>query len=397
MTKINRSNFIEYLKFLGTKHPKAILTNEKLESLERLNNQDIPVYLQLLYNKLGLSGQVEEDAFIKRAGLESIFQKIDEPPLVKNTSNQVNEPPVLAERNLHSYEIKQNPTFRKKTVDKGTIILEPNSLAARKSNTWKIIVAAVLVLGLAYLGYKFYAFQKLGYVYVLTDELLIRTSPDRNSKKLGSMNLFGKTRDRENVDIEKVSELKLYSNEKNGAYYKVNVGSNPFLSYLFGSDAGYVYSKFVTENKVEQETYQNILKPIKDDYYELKHLEFAYRAILVNAIVTQKELNGLVLKESCDIQPMNTRNAPLRIGQYQNNERTVFFVLVQLSDGNYYSIEGDGFYNALPAKPIYLDNELLSEPGKFQVRGDYFTWQNCDKTITARCNRGEFNYFISGE
>ena len=90
---------------------------------------------------------------------------------------------------------------------------------------------------------------------------------------------------------------------------------------------------------------------------------------------------------------MTARNAPLRIGQYQNRDKTVFFVLVQLSDGNYYSIKGDGFYNALPAKPIYIGDELLKEEGKFQLKGDYFIWQNCDKTITARSNGLEFDYF----
>jgi hypothetical protein len=296
-----------------------------------------------------------------------------------------------------------NPATAKTTINTPVNTVPPKPPVNReqtvvkpryKYNYWRIGVAIFLILASVYTVYKFIAYQKLGFVYVLTDELLVRTSSDKNGKVLGSMNLFGKAKGRDNKETLTFAELKLYSNEKQGAFYKVIMSDFPFVSYLFNLDnIGYVYAKYVTTDKKEQEIYQKIFRPIKDDYYELKSLEFAYRAIIVNAITTQPALMGLVLSKPCDKPNMNARNAPLRIGQYQNKDKTVFFVLVQLSDGNYYSIEGDGFYNALPAKPIYLGDELMAIEGKFQLKGDYFLWESCDKTISARSNREEFDYF----
>lgn len=433
MTKIEHAHFIQYLSFLGARYPKLVLSPEKLDKLKQLNDQQIDQYLQLLYQKFELNGTYEERRFLESINAikpESEIIEVEaeelpvivperedellpvQPPLVipVETNPQPAPEPKKAEEIVPVPLVM--PVVTEKTADnpssvkavsnqvnipspKPPVNRETVAKPRYKYNFWRIGLVMFVLLASAYTVYKFIAYQKLGYVYVLTDELLVRTSSDKTGKVLGSMNLFGKAKGRDNKEVLTFAELKLYSNEKQGAFYKVIMSDFPFVSYLFNLDnIGYVYAKYVTTDKNEQATYQKIFRPIKNDYYELKSLEFAYRAIIVNAITTQPALMKLVLSEPCGSPLMNTRNAPLRIGQYQNKDKTVFFVLVQLSNGNYYSIEGDGFYNALPAKPVYLDDELLHEPGKFQLKGDYFTWQNCDKTVSARCNRGEFDYFM---
>ncbi len=433
MTKIEQNHFIEYLSFLGSRYPKLVLSQEKLDKLRTLNEAQTAQYLQLLYQKFELNGTYEERRFLESINAikerpEIIEVEAEELPVIlpdlKEELRPVQAPltiqieaspepkpePVTTEESLPSKRIAPsvpekptvNPVPVKPPVNqvsntpppKAPEYREPVSKPRYRYNFWRIGIVCGLLLASAYTIYKFIAYQKLGFVYVLTDELLVRTSSDKTGKVLGSMNLFGRAKGRDNKEVLTFAELKLYSNEKQGAFYKVIMSDFPFVSYLLNMDnIGYVYTKYVTTDKNVQETYQKIFKPIKEDYYELKNLEFAYRAIIVNAITTQPALMRLVLKDPCDSQAMNARNAPVRIGQYQNKDKTVFYVLVQLSDGNYYSIEGDGFYNALPARPIYIGDELLSEAGKFQLKGDYFIWQNCDKTITARSNRGEFDYF----
>lgn len=438
MTKIEHRHFIEYLNFLGTRYTKLVLSQEKLDKLQQLNDQQLNQYLQLLYQKFELNGAYEERSFLNlinpiKENPEIIEVEAEELPAVEPDKEEEKIPvqlpvtiPIEASPEPESKKIEPsiavketdlpiktaapvipekptlNPTPVKPVINPTVSAALPKTPANReravnpryKYNFWRIGMVIFLLFASVYTVYKFIAYQKLGYIYVLTDELLVRTSSDKNGKVLGSMNLFGKAKGRDNKEVLTFAELKLYANEKQGAFYKVIMSDFPFISYLFNlNDMGYVYAKYVTTDKKEQEAYQKIFKPIKGDYYELKSLEFSYRAIIVNAITTQPALMRLVLKESCDSPAMNTRNAPLRIGQYQNKDKTVFFVLVQLSDGNYYSIEGDGFYNALPATPIYLGNELLKMEGKFQQKGEYFVWQSCDKTITARSNKGEFDYF----
>lgn len=436
MTKIENIHFIAYLNFLGSRYPKLVLSQEKLDKLKQLNNQQMTQYLQLLYQKFELNGDYEERRFLEsvnsiKGNAEIIEVEAEELPVIlpkREEKTELIQPPITipieaspepepaktaqispeAESPLPEKAITSSmpvrPTVNPVPAPKPVVNTPPPKPPVNKEviakprykyNLWRISMVIFLLLASVYTVYKFIAYQKLGYVYVLTDELLVRTSSDKTGKVLGSMNLFGRAKGRDNKEVLTFAELKLYSNEKQGAFYKVIMSDFPFVSYLFNlDDIGYVYAKYVTTDKSIQETYQKIFKPIKDDYYELKSLEFAYRAIIVNAITTQPALMRLVLKGPCDSPSMNTRNAPLRIGQYQNRDKTVFYVLVQLSDGNYYSIEGDGFYNALPAKPIYLGDELLAEPGKFQLKGDYFIWQNCDKTITARSNGVEFDYFM---
>ncbi len=82
-------------------------------------------------------------------------------------------------------------------------------------------------------------------------------------------------------------------------------------------------------------------------------------------------MKGFVLKESCDVQPAMAKKMPLRIGQDQNKDRTVFHALVQLSDDNYYSIIANGFYNVSQINQIYLDGEPLTQQGKFTNKGKY--------------------------
>ena len=238
-------------------------------------------------------------------------------------------------------------------------------------------------------------YQKLGSAYALSNELVIRNAPQKDGKVkvLGSADLFGKNMDKNNVEIPTTSELKLYSNELQGGYYKVIVGSTPFFSYLFGTNVGYVYSKFFTTDKAEQDTYKTVFEPIKNDYYELKHLEFAYRSMIVNAIKNTPTIATLVLKESCDLQPVTAQKMPLRIGQHQNKDRTVFHALVQLSDNNYYSIIANGFYNVSQVSQVFIDDEPMTEQGKFQNKGKYFTWENCDKNISASSGKQPFDAF----
>jgi hypothetical protein len=435
MTKIEQKDFIEYLKFLGRRYDKLVLPQEKLDKLKLLNEQQINQYLQLLYQKFELNGAYEERSFLSFINpvkeileiieveteelpvtlpdkqeektpiqlpitipIEPEPEKVEEPRIVNETSLPIRivTPTVPGKPSVNPIPVKPavntpvNTNPPKPTVNRESIVAKPRY----KYNYWRIGTVVFLILASVYTVYKFIAYQKLGFVYVLTDELLVRTSSDKNGKVLGSMNLFGKAKGRDNKETLTFAELKLYSNEKQGAFYKVIMSDFPFVSYLLNlNNIGYVYAKYVTTDKKEQEVYQKIFRPIKEDYYELKSLEFAYRAIIVNAITTQPALMGQVLSRPCDKPKMNERNAPLRIGQYQNKDKTVFFVLVQLSDGNYYSIEGDGFYNALPAKPIYLGDELMAAEGKFQLKGDAFVWESCDKTVSARSNRNEFDYF----
>lgn len=426
MSNINQNNFIEFLKFLERKHPQIRFSSDKLDALKRIDNQQIGQYLSLVYEKFSLDGSSEERTFIALKSEEE-FRKnteyitpdlIEEIPRIGPTIPVYNlernypepTPKVEVERVTPTYNVEQKPleptlnpkpsfdVERKPTPPSNNTppprAVSVDNYSAPNHTTRNVLLIALLGV-LAYVGYEFYEYQKLGTVYALSNELIIRDSSKKDGKFLGSADLFGKNMDKNNVEVPTTSELKLYSNDLQGGYYKVIVSDTPFFSFLFNNDEGYVYSKYFTTDKKKQDSYKAIFEPIKEDYYELKHLEFAYRTMIVNAIENTPSMKGLVLKESCDIQPVTAKKMPLRIGQEQNKDRTVFHALVQLSDGNYYSIIANGFYNVSQVNQIYLDGEPMTSPGKFLNKGKYFEWESCDKSMTARSNGQPFDAFTS--
>ncbi|WP_435352844.1 hypothetical protein [Emticicia sp. SJ17W-69] len=407
MSNIDQNNFIAYLKFLESKYPQIKFSVEKLEALKKIDNQQISQYLQLVYEKFSLDKIMEENAFMKLKSDEELQKNLPviTPEIVEEVPKILPVIPVYetnSERSLQTFTPKPNINVEPKpsiSIPKPSVknVAPPNRTVsidvAPKNNTFRNIFI-ILFLGVAsYVIYEYYEYQKLGSAYALSNELLIRDSSKKDGNVLGSADLFGKNIDNNNVEIPTTSELKLYSNERQGGYYKVIVGDTPFISYLFNANAGYVYSKFFTTDKKEQDLYKAIFEPIKDDYYELKHLEFAYRAMIVNAIKNTPTMKGLVLKESCDVQPAMAKKMPLRIGQNQNKDRTAFHALVQLSDDNYYAIIANGFYNVSQINQIYLDGEPLTQQGKFTNKGKYFIWESCDKSITANSNGQPFDVF----
>lgn len=424
MSNINQNNFIEFLKFLEKKHPQIRFSSDKLEALKKIDNQQITQYLQLVYEKFSLERSLEENAFFtlkteeeRRRNIEIITPDvIEEIPRIEPATpvyklEPTPKPSVEVERVIPTYNLEQKPleSTPKPVIEVERVspnptppintpppprVVSTNTYAA-PNHTTRNIFLIVLVGVLAYVGYELYEYQKLGTVYALSNELIIRDSSKKDGKFLGSADLFGKNMDKNNVEVPTTSELKLYSNDLQGGYYKVIVSDTPFFSFLFNNDEGYVYSKYFTTDKKKQDSYKAIFEPIKEDYYELKHLEFAYRTMIVNAIENTPSMKGLVLKESCDIQPVTAKKMPLRIGQEQNKDRTVFHALVQLSDGNYYSIIANGFYNVSQVNQIYLDGEPMTSPGKFLNKGKYFEWESCDKSMTARSNGQPFDAFTS--
>lgn len=426
MSNINQNNFIEFLKFLERKHPQIRFSSDKLDALKRIDNQQIGQYLSLVYEKFSLDGSLEERTFTALKSEEELRKNTEyitpdvieeipriEPvvPVYKLERNYPEPTPkVEVERVTPTYNLEQKPL---EPTPKPSVEVErtpkppppPNNTPPPRAVSTDNYVAPnhttrnvffITLLGvLAYVGYEFYEYQKLGTVYALSNELIIRDSSKKDGKFLGSADLFGKNMDKNNIEVPTTSELKLYSNDLQGGYYKVIVSDTPFFSFLFNNNEGYVYSKYFTTDKKKQDLYKAIFEPIKEDYYELKHLEFSYRTMIVNAIENTPSMKGLVLKESCDIQPVTAKKMPLRIGQEQNKDRTVFHALVQLSDGNYYSIIANGFYNVSQVNQIYLDGEPMTSPGKFVNKGKYFEWESCDKSMTARSNGQPFDTFTS--
>lgn len=416
MSNINQNNFIEFLKFLERKYSQIRFSSDKLDALKRIDNQQIGQYLSLVYEKFSLDGSLEERTFITLKSEEELRKNTEyitpdvieeiqrtEPvvPVYKLERNYPEpKPKVEVERVTPTYNLEQKPleTTPRPSVEVERITPKPTTPPSNNTPPPRTVSAdnyvapnhitrnvfLIALLGvLAYVGYEFYEYQKLGTVYALSNELIIRDSSKKDGKFLGSADLFGKNMDKNNVEVPTTSELKLYSNDLQGGYYKVIVSDTPFFSYLFNNNEGYVYSKYFTTDKKKQDLYKAIFEPIKEDYYELKHLEFAYRTMIVNAIERTPSMKDLVLKESCDIQPVTAKKMPLRIGQEQNKDRTVFHALVQLSDGNYYSIIANGFYNVSKISQITLNGEPLTIEGKFQNKGNKFIWESCDKSITA--------------
>lgn len=422
MSNINQNNFIEFLKFLEGKHPQIKFSSDKLDALKRIDNQQISQYLQLVYEKFSLDGSLQESVFIslkneeeRRKNTEFITPDVIEeipriePVIPVYKIEPTPKPNAITERVIPTYKLEQNPVESrpKSNVEVERIPPKPtppinttppsktvsvDTYAAPNHTTRNVFFIALLGI-FSYVGYEFYEYQKLGTVYALSNELIIRDSSKKDGKFMGSADLFGKNMDKNNVEVPTTSELKLYSNALQSGYYKVIVSDTPFFSYLFNINEGYVYSKYFTTDKKKQDLYKAIFEPIKDNYYELKHLEFAYRTMIVNAIDNTPSMKGLVLKESCDIQPLTAKKMPLCIGQDQNKDRTVFHALVQLSDENYYSIMANGFYNVSQVSPILLNGEPMTTQGKFQNKGTYFIWESCDKSISAKSNGQPFDVF----
>lgn len=295
---------------------------------------------------------------------------------------------------LTSQPIVKPPIFTKTTPPPSP----PKLPVTTQKRSYRIYLYGVFIALAVGIGYKYLQFQKLGTAYSLTDNVAVRFEPNSASKMSAGLFMFGKWLDRKGNELDKQSSVRLLSPEPEKGYYKVTAGGAPFLDYLF-NNSFYVYAKFVTTDSSEYNTYRRIFKNLDNDYYELKNLEFAYRKIIYNAL-SSGTLEGLSIAATCEDKYAVTSNKkPLSIGHFRLADKGQYYVVVRLSDNNYYFIEANNNYEIENIEPVtfYYDttkyDNIYTMEGRFTNQGSYFEWESCDGTYKAQSSGMDLSSF----
>lgn len=281
--------------------------------------------------------------------------------------------------------------------------------APKKSKTvrWLVLLALAAILSV-FVAYKYYCFQELGRVYALTNNIAIRDADEESAVQIGRMDIFGSFLNEQNAAENSYSDLKIIENDPSNRYVKVQLQES-FADYLFANSApAFVHRNIITTNKTEFDDYQHIFAAIKNDYNELDKLQAVYRKMIYNAIRTSPDIKGLTLAGTCNVETKLSKKAPLSIGQYIrkdiNNNVSGRFVIVQLSNGFYYTIQADKEGNVSKITQTMLSNfgslSPLQNKGKFKYYDPYnytygdFVWKSCDGTMTAKSVVEPFDVFV---
>jgi hypothetical protein len=260
-------------------------------------------------------------------------------------------------------------------------ITSPKKGRAKWYITMGILLAA-LVAGGFYVKNKYDDYNSLGYIYTLADNVAVRQKPDAQSLAEERMDLYGAYTTKEGWQAS-FTKMQLLSGELENGFYKVT-NRPSFVNYLLGTGSDnvrYVSSKFVTRREELYTKFYETFINLKDDYNEMDKLQYNYRAIIVNAIDNYPELKGLRPAKPCKLDSKTLNDAWLGIGQYSNSSKTEHYVLVQFSDGKYYSIESDG---TLSAKAIRVIEEYIEIFPNDALSGDFkFRYNNASSRFDA--------------
>ncbi len=368
---ITKENITEYIKYIAQAKGKTF-DDTKLAGWKNLNDSELSKALEKLYAHLGIPTQ-DVPKYIN--GFIATQQSVSK---TNEQSGTVAEPTIA-----YATPVQAAPVYQQ------TVYQTPAPQNQRKSKVWKMVLLIAALLACSFLGYTYYQYSDYGYAYALTDNIAIREQPNKSSKELGRMDMFGKYMTKDGQIQDSYSAFKIIGDDEYD-YTKIAF-SDSYWSWITGNTSeGYVHTKYIGPDKNVHDNYKRIFGNLSDDYNELDKLQFIYRKIIYNGIVKSKTIKQLVVKEPCFKSPkldIKLRLSIAQIKQRKNGSVVGYTVIVQLSDDQYYTIKGDLNGEVEKLYKIKIMGEYMKTQGKFK----YFPGSDYeDKHIQLKpCNSNE--------
>lgn len=354
---ITRNNIGDFITFLYRKRKGQEPPAQLIEGWKALNNDAIAHELSGLFRSWGLTDEekrTEINAFFK----ETLFQP----------KTQQQAPKVIP------------------------VAAPPNALPGatpvrKKRKKWPMYLAVLIVLLGLYAGYQYMNFSRMNYLYTITDNVQVR---DENKKVVARMDLYEVPGNIPSYQKLKAVDNDIYyrsidNSDNKYPFRKVLLKEGGFLNYLFGvsQEVGYVNTNYVVDNVKEFDLYQTAFKEVKNSKAENADLKAIYRKIIVGSMSQDGDLESKYITLHTSRVPRAVIDATYGILKQTVKENVKYVIVAGLSDGYYYSFEGDIKNSEFsPPQKIMLTNaDKETQP----LKGAYRFMNKDGKVILYDC------------
>jgi hypothetical protein len=359
---INNSNISDFITFLFRKRKGTEPPPELLERWKALTNDEIGAQLSGLFQSWGLT---DED---KRMEINTYFKEALFTP--KTASAPQPRPRVVA---VPADQPAQQP-------------FNPFPPKQKKKSRWTWITVLALVLIGGFVGVRYISFAGMQYVYTITDNVLVRNEAKDVVARMdlyaagGSTPSFQKLKA---VDKE-IYQRSIDNTDKVYPCRKVLLGDISFLSYLFKGtgEVGYVNTNYVVDNVKEFNLYQTAFKEVKNNKAENSDLKAIYRKIIIGSMSLDPAMENRYITLHTNSIPRSAADATYGIIKQNITNNVKYILIAGLSDGYYYSFEGDVQSNDFTAPQKIM---LVTDEGEKALTGTYRFMNRDGKIILYDC------------
>ncbi len=312
---ITRNNIGDFITYLFRKRKGQEPPAQLIEGWKALSNDAIANELSGLFRSWGLTDEdkrMEINAFFKETLFQHKTQQQQAPKVI---------PVAVAQQPL-------NPFSKKK-----------------KRKVWPLALVAVIVILGSYVGYQYMAFSGMNYLYTITDNVQVR---DEEKNVVARMDLYTVPGSIPSFQKLKAVDKEIYyrsidNSDNKYPFRKVLLKEGSFLSYLFGrnKEVGYVNTNYVVDNVKEFDLYQTAFKEVKNNKAENADLKAIYRKIIIGSMSQDGDTENKYIALHTSGIPRSATDATYGIIKQTIKENVKYILVAGLSDGYYYSFEGD--------------------------------------------------------
>lgn len=360
---ITNNNIADFITFLYRKRKGQEPPAQLLEGWKALSNDGIAQQLSGLFQSWGLS---DED---KRAEINAFFKETLFTPKPQQPAPRVIPVPVQQAPQQQAQPSLYPPLKRKK-------------------KRWPLIVALlVLIAAGGYVGVQYLAFSNMKYIYTITDNVLVR---NEDKEVVARMDLYAVQGSTPSFQKLKAVDKEIYyrsidNTDKTYPFRKVLVKEGNFLSYLLkrNTDVGYVNTNYVVDNVKEFDLYQIAFKEVKNNKAENADLKALYRKIIIGSMSLDPATENKYIALHTGGIPRAAADATYGIIKQTITENVKYILIAGLSDGFYYSFEGDIKNNnfSAPQKIMVTNADKETKP----LNGAYRFMDKDNKIILYDC------------
>lgn len=338
---ITKNNIGDFITFLYKKRKGEEAPAELIQRWKGLSNDEIAFHLSGLFHSWGLT---DED---KRMEINAFFKETLFPP-------KTQQPPKVVPVAVPQQSV---PAFQQKKKRKWPVI---------------VIVSVLLIAGI-YLGYQYTAYASMKYIYTITDNVLVR---NESKEVIARMDLYEVKSNIPSFQKLKAVDKEIHyrsidNSDKTYPCRKVLLQEGSFWSYLFNkkSDIGYVNTNYVVDNVTEFNLYQTAFKEVKNNKAENADLKAIYRKIIIGSMSLDPSIEDKYIALHSNGLSKATTDATYGIIKQTIKESVKYVIIAGLSDGFYYSFEGDIQTNDFspPEKIMVTNADKETQP----LRGAY--------------------------
>lgn len=357
---ITNNNIGDFITFLYKKRKGQEPPAQLLEGWKSLSNDAIAQQLSGLFQSWGLT---DED---KRSEINAFFKETLFPPKPQQPAPRV--VPVAVQPAQPSAPLYPPVKRRKKR--------------------WPLVLVLVLLaIAAGYTGLQYLAFSSMKYIYTITDNVLVR---NENKEIVARMDLYTVQGSTPSFQKLKAVDKEIYyrsidNTDQTYPFRKVLIKEGNFLSYLLkrNNDIGYVNTNYVVDNVKEFDLYQVAFKEVKNNKAENADLKAVYRKIIIGSMSLDPATENKFIALHTGSIPRSAADATYGIIKQTIKENVKYILIAGLSDGFYYSFEGDIKNNdfSAPQKIMVTNADKETKP----LTGVYRFMDKDNKIILYDC------------